>query len=291
MTGQDRLDFLHGQLSNQVKNLPDGGCNEALLLNAKGHALAQMTVCRRSDDVYLAVDEESGDLVAKHLDDHIIFDQVSLENLSGSVATFTLLGSSVTELIREQVGVVPEEGRFAQYPLQAGMVLVHPSKRTAWSGFDLHVLTRDAPGLLHKFVEAGVQPAGESVLEMLRVEAGIPRAEREAGAGVLPQESGLEGMVSYRKGCYLGQEIMARIEARGTVRRSLTGLALSGWPGPGRHEISQAGKVVGRVGTVLEHPELGVVALAVVRCDVELGSELWVGESLAKRVELPFLQP
>jgi folate-binding protein YgfZ len=287
-TGQDRLDFLHGQLSNQVKGLPDGGCNEALLLNHKGHALAQMTVCRRRDDVYLAVNEDSGDSVEKQLKDHIVFDQVSLENLSGTVTTLTLLGSCATELLERHFGEIPSEGSFAQHPFQAGVVLVHPSRRAVWNGFDLHVLTKDAGVLVEELVAAGARLAGEAVLEMLRVEAGIPKAEREAGTGILPQESGLERAVSYRKGCYLGQEIMARIEARGTVRRTLAGLTLSSWPGTDRHEISQAGKVVGRMGTVVRHPTLGVIALAVLRRDVDFGCDLWVGDITSRRVELPF---
>ena len=146
-------------------------------------------------------------------------------------------------------------------------MLVSEAVRGAHGGYDLHVLTKDAPALFEALLGAGAAPAGEDALTLARVVAGLPAAETEGGEGVLPQEAGLEPLLSYRKGCYLGQEIMARIEARGTVRRELRRLALSALPATGARDILKGGKVVGRLGAVAIHPEEGVVGLGVVRKD------------------------
>jgi tRNA-modifying protein YgfZ len=274
VTGADRLDFVHGQLSNEVKRLQVGTYSESLLLNHKGHALAQMRVFRRDDDLFLAVEGDAGELVERELKAHIIFDQVELQNLSETITSFTIQGKEAAEVL-ESFGVLPTGNAFIQVPFANAKILIHASRRTVPGGFDVHVLAKDAETLLTKVLGSGATLAGEQALEMSRVEAGIPYAETEAGEGVLPQEAGLEPLVSYTKGCYLGQEIMARIEARGNLHRSLKKLKLSAMPQSSEREIRLGEKVVGKLGTVVEHPELGVISLAVLR-DVAVDAELSV---------------
>lgn len=286
--GEDRLAFVHGQLSNEVQRLAVGGASHTLMLNHKGHALAEVRVYRREDDLYLAVEGGKGPAVKGQLEAHIIFDQVTLQDLSGEIESFSVQGAGVAALLREVLGVeVPQTGTFVQVPFASAEVLVAPSKRSTAGGVDLHVLARDAKALAEALKAAGALPGDQAIAELLRVEAGIPAAHREGGEGVLPQECGLEHTVSYTKGCYLGQEIMARIEARGNVRRALRGLRLQAVP---HHEqdVRAAGKIVGRLGTVVEHPELGVVALAVLRRDLET-TEVDVSGVAGRLVPLPFL--
>jgi tRNA-modifying protein YgfZ len=280
VTGADRLDFVHGQLSNEVKRLQLGTLSENLLLNHKGHALAQMRVFRRDDDLFLAVEGNAGELVERELRAHIIFDQVALQNLSGTITSFTVQGKEAAKVL-ESFGALPTANAFIQVPFANAKILIHAAKRTVPGGFDVHVLSKDAESLLTKLLESGATLAGETALEMSRVEAGIPYAETEAGEGVLPQEAGLEHCVSYTKGCYLGQEIMARIEARGNLRRSLKKVRLETLPSAENHEIHSSDKVVGRLGKVVEHPHLGVIGLAVMRNDLPPDAALHV-----KNVEL-----
>ena len=267
LTGADRAEFLHGQVSNEVKRLSVGGVSRALMLNVKGHALAGMHIYKREDDLFVAVEGGAGARVIQGLRAHIIFDQVELEDLSGVIASLTLQGENAAGVLAEVLGEVPEPGRFVQPPFESAKVLVSEAVRGAHGGYDLHVLTKDAPALFEALLGAGAAPAGEDALTLARVVAGLPAAETEGGEGVLPQEAGLEPLLSYRKGCYLGQEIMARIEARGTVRRELRRLALSALPATGARDILKNGKVVGRLGAVAVHPEEGVMGLGVVRKD------------------------
>jgi tRNA-modifying protein YgfZ len=275
VTGADRLDFVHGQLSNEVKRLQPNTFSENLLLNHKGHALAQMRVFRREDDLFLAVEGNAGDLVEREFKAHIIFDQVELQNLSETITSFTVQGKDVA-MVLESFGL-PTGNSFIQIPFASAKILVHASKRTVPGGFDVHVLSKDAETLLQRLLESGATLAGEKALEVSRVEAGISYAETEAGEGILPQEAGLEPCVSYTKGCYLGQEIMARIEARGNLRRSLKRVRLEALPTPKDRDIRASDKVVGRLGKVVEHPTLGVIALAVLRNDLLSDATLKAG--------------
>ena len=278
-TGADRLDFLHGQVTNEVKRLEVGRTNQALMLNIKGHALAQMRIYRRQDDLFVAVEGAKGPQVQAQLQAHIIFDQVEIQNLEDQIVTFTLQGPKVAPILQAVFTEdLPADGAFDEAPFASAKVLVAPAARSEHGGYDLHVLLRDAGELVKVLLEHGAVLAGEDALDVARVDAAIPAAHAEAGEGVLPQEAGLEGAISYRKGCYLGQEIMARIEARGNVRRTLRRLKLSGMPEQGTRDIMSKDKVVGRLGRVVAHPEHGVVALGVLRSDLAEDAELYAGE-------------
>ncbi|MBS3966119.1 MAG: folate-binding protein YgfZ [Truepera sp.] len=287
LTGADRLDFLHGQVSGEVKQLQVGQTSSALLLNVKGHALALLRVYRRQDDLLAAVEDGGGTLVKAELQAHIVFDQVTIEDLTGTLQAFTLQGRGVRDVLKRALGSdLPAEGHFAQVPLADAKVLLAPVRRSSATGFDLHVLSRDAEALQTALLTAGAQLAGDDWLTLARIEAGLASAAGEGGEGVLPQECGLEYAVSYRKGCYLGQEIMARLEARGNVRRRLVGVKLSGQP-VGRALLYQ-GKEVGRLGSVAWHPDLGWIGLAVVRLELAPGAELTAGGTQAMLAPIPF---
>jgi tRNA-modifying protein YgfZ len=267
VTGDDRHDFVHGQLSNEIKRLKPNTFSENLMLNHKGHALAQMRVFRRDDDLFIAVEGNKGEFVERELRAHIVFDQVELQNLSNVISSFTVQGKFAAKVITNLAPELPMDNTFIQVPFASAKVLIHPAKRSVPGGFDIHVLSSDAEMLIQHLLESGVTLGGEQALNISRVEAGIPHAETEAGEGILPQEAGLEPLISYAKGCYLGQEIMARIEARGSLRRSLQGLKLASVPNA--RDIYLGTKIVGQLGTVVQHPLLGVIALAVLRNDLE----------------------
>ena len=287
LTGADRVDFLHGQISSEVRGLPTGGTNEGLLLNHKGHALAQLRVVRRADDVYLSVEGDAGRQVREHLERHIIFDQVEVHDLTGEIVVWTLQGAArAVDAALDAVGALrPEAGTSRQVPWDGAAVLLTAAARSGAGGVDLHVLARQAGAVRRRLEEAGALPADPAALRLLRTAAGIPHAATEGGEGVLPQEAGLEPLVSYRKGCYLGQEIMARIEARGSVRRALHGVLLEDEPKAA--DVEREGRSVGRLGSVARHPQLGWIALAVLRTDVDDDAALSFGGVGGRRSPLP----
>ncbi len=258
VTGDDRVDFVSGLVTGNVRNLAAGEAVRSLMLNYRGHALAELTTWRLDDSLLLAVHDGQGELVRTEFEGRIIFDQVEISDVTDSHALLTVLDW--------QDGTDVPDGVLAQAS----------ARRSQSPAIDL-VLSGDGAAQAAALAALGSVPVSLAELELERIRAGIPSAVRDAGAGVLPQESGLEPLVSYRKGCYLGQEIMARIEARGNMRRQLTAVALSGEPAEGERDILLEGRRVGRLGSVTRDPELGWLGLAVLRNDLDAGANLEVG--------------
>ena len=302
LTGSDARSFLQGQLANDVNGIQAGEAGRSLLLNHRGHAMAEAAVVRVADGMLCVVDDDRLEWVAETLERHIVFDDVELAR--PAVAVLTLQGSRATETLAAAgfagPGVAGDDG-----------VHVYQSRRSAAGGFDLAVIGGDIDELLAQLVRAGAAAASDEDLATARVAALIPTAAGEGGAGVLPQEAGLEPLISYRKGCYLGQEMMARIEARGNLRRELAvlqlseaptlaaelssnGEAQSRQPAPGSQHGSAAdqrtifadGKKVGVLGTVAQMPDGTTRALCVLRREVEPTTELSVAGVRANRLAI-----
>lgn len=138
--------------------------------------------------------------------------------------------------------------------------------------------------MFNQLLQAGATPAGRQAYRVWRVEQGV--ADLEDALGELPQEVGLEARVSYKKGCYLGQEIMARLEARGNTRYQLMGL-LGQQPLPPEAEVWREGKKVGRVTTATDSPRLGPVALALLRKGLVPGDQVEVGAASPRLLRNP----
>jgi len=284
--GADARPFLHGQLANDVTGLAVGGVTRSLMLNHKGHALAEAAVLRRTGDLLLAVDDGQLGPLLTSLERHVVFDEV---NLAGQPdwLLLTLQGGGATQVLERLGGELPAERAFSLTQVAGLVSYSYRRARSAAGGYDL-LVGPTGPGavaalvgqLLAELQDAGATLTGEDALDAARVLAGIAGAASEAGEGVLPQEAGLEAALSYRKGCYLGQEIMARIEARGNLKRSLARLALSGRPagaGENGRALVAGGRVVGVLGTVAELPDGSLGALAVIRADLPDGAAVEVG--------------
>ncbi len=268
LTGDDRLPFLHGQAAADVTGTPVGHAVRTVFLNLKGHAWSEARVHRRADDLHLAVEDGAAEAVAAHLRRHVVFDAVEVHELGAVLTTVTVQGPAAAAVVRRAFGAeAPAPGRFELVPFAGAEVLLADAPRSEPGGTDVHLLARDAAAVRAALEEAGAAPGDVGTLEVSRVRAGRPRAGTEAGEGVLPQEAALDDAISTRKGCYLGQEIMARIEARGRVRRGLARLTFDRLPNE-RPLVNGAGRTVGRLGTVVRDPESGPSALAVVRRDV-----------------------
>ncbi len=296
VTGPDARDFLHGQLAADVRALAVAGQVLSLLLNHKGHALADVAVLRAADGFLLLVEDGKADQVFTSLVDHIVFDDVSVSRAPGFASS--VQGAAWGAVVGALGGEVPEEGRTALALAEVDGASVHAlrRRRSVPGGADLLVVgaadadearsirgaERLALAVLERLVDAGGVLVGEAALAAARVEALVPAAAFEGGDGVLPQEAGMVERLSYRKGCYLGQEIMARIEARGNLKRALALLSVDGLAADDTLDALEApgssvaldGRPVGRLGTLARLPGGGATALAVLRRDVPEGATL-----------------
>jgi folate-binding protein YgfZ len=265
--GPDAAGFLHGLLSNDVAGLAPGESCRALLLDAKGHLQADLRVRRDAEDAFtLLLDAEAAEPVAAILERYHFSEDLDL------------LGPEEVQLLT--VAGAPEgaaEGAELAVPaaIPGALDLVVPD---AAAGIAL----------------LGLPEAPAEALEMARIAAGVPRVGVDTGPSTLVQEAGLEGVaVSFDKGCYLGQETVARAQFRGRVNRVLRGLMLPDPPPAPGARVRSGGREVGRLTSRAVTPDLGAIGLAVLRREAEPGSEVEIevdggGAVPARVVELPF---
>lgn len=239
VTGADRIAFLHRMLTCEVKGLPEGGTAPGLFLTTKGKVVAAFLLAVRPDHVLLVAPPAAGGRLRESLTKYVLGEDV---------------------VLAEETGVLSLVGPRA--PETAAAAGVAGIERTR-AGLPAVDFPGGADGL-----RGTVPPIGREALEILRIENGIPALGAEATEDTLPQECGLTDHVSFTKGCFLGQEPVGRLQARGRTHRGLAGVVLE--PGaavPERGAAILAGeKEAGTVTSACLSPSLGrPVALALLR--------------------------
>ena len=278
ITGTDRIPFVHGQSTNDVRGLPTPGAQRALILNAKGQIEFDVRVFKRTDDLYLQTAPGLASQVLERLKRYVVFDDVQLEDISDKIRVVHLTGPALLEAAA-RLGFDLDGPNVQQLHSEFGATLLTTKiDRGLGIGLDIHVLASKAE-MLQQWLETIGLTQLEN-LEQARILAGIPEAHSDHFLGTLPQETGLEFAVSYKKGCYIGQEIMARLEARGHTNRNLARIHSSEKLEAGT-ELRLENRTVGSVGASVQHDGRWV-ALAVIRKEVEAGAALEAGGKTVK---------
>ena len=275
LRGGEAIDFLQGQVTNDVEGLAPGTGCYALLLSHKGKVRADMRLLRGPDWLWLDTPKGALPVIDHTIRTYGIGRDIGAEDVTAERAILSFVGPAAREALG--VDVPAEEHSFVEV------------EDRLYVATDLGV---DAicPVDAVDAVRAGVEPVGEEAAECLRVESGRPRLGVDFGSDTIPQEAGLnERGVSFTKGCYVGQETVARLHYKGKPNRHLRGLRLSGEVARG-DELRLDERVVGTVGSVARSPVHGAIALALVRREAEPGATLTVGQAgaTAEVVELPF---
>jgi tRNA-modifying protein YgfZ len=279
VTGSDRIPFVHGQSTNDVRGLPTPGAQRTLILNAKGQIEFDVRVFKRQDDLYLQTAPGMGSAVLERLKRYVVFDDVQLGDITTKILVVHLSGQTILEFAAK-LGFDPTGANVQQFSSEiAGTLLAVKIDRGVGVGLDIHTLTTKAEELQQFLEQQGLTE--HTGLHQARILAGIPDAHADHFLGMLPQETGLEFAVSYKKGCYIGQEIMARLEARGHTNRNLARVHSDERLEAGT-ELKLEDRTVGSVGASVLH-DGHWVSLAVIRKEVEDGAAL---EAAGKTVKL-----
>ncbi|HYP55210.1 MAG TPA: hypothetical protein VEQ41_02760 [Solirubrobacterales bacterium] len=282
--GPDAPEFLQGQLTNDVEGLEPGEGCYAALLDRKANIQADMRVLRLAEGaLWLDTEPATRELVHRHLRTYKIGREVDVDDVSEERAIVALLGPRSAEIAR--TAALPEHASEAARVEGVECLAVGTD-----AGVDLIAAATDAERLREALADRGAVEVGEEAAEILRVEAGRPRHGVEMTSETMPAEAGIvERAVSFEKGCYIGQEPVARLHYKGRPNRRLRGLRLSALAELGA-TLRLADKEVGRLGGVALSPAHGPIALAIVRREAEPGAELAVGEDGVKAtvVDLPF---
>src|SRR5436190_4859499 len=309
LTGADRARFLHGQVTNDVKNLHTGDGCYAALTTAKGKLQSDLYVFTLADELLLDFEPGLTAAVSERLEKYIVADDVQVVDVAPLFGLLSLQGPKAEAVVRGT-------GLTMDIPAKAlgsakledptlGEVYLMNQSRLGHSGFDLFVPAAAVVALLEKLVAAaavvGGRPCGWDAYEIARVEAGIPRFGADMDETNFPQECGIEERaMSYQKGCYIGQEVLNRIHTMGHVNRSLCGLHLPddlpSLPLKGE-KLFSAGKEMGHLTSAAYSPTLKAnLALGIVRKEIhQIGSQLSMGMpegGLSAAIEqLPFISP
>jgi tRNA-modifying protein YgfZ len=267
--GSEAADFLQGQVSNDVEALEPGQGCYATVLTHKGKLRTDLRALRGEDWFWLDTEPIGHAVLAHMLRTYSLGRDVQFEDVTESRALYSIVGPSA----RERLDAAPpgEEHSFVE------------GEHGIYVATHLGVDVICAPG-----TALDVPSVSEETAECLRVEAGRPRLGLDMDAETMPQEAGInERAVSFSKGCYVGQETVARLHYKGKPNRHLRGLRLSD-PVERGTDIVLGEKVVGRVGSACVSPRLGPIALALVRREAAPGDDVQVGAARAQLVELPF---
>ena len=300
ITGEDRASFLHGMVTQDVKGLATGTAAYAAMVTAKGAMVADARILKREADLLLETEPGTGAKVKEFLEKYLISEDAELLEATGEWGLLRLLGPRTAEVLGAALG-----GAFEPLAANATREATVAGARVVLVGapvFEKHQVDLLVPrgsleAVWKALVEAGgahgLKPLGFQALELLRVEAGVPRYGQDMVDTTIPLEANLTHAISYNKGCYIGQEVIARATFRGQMARKLTGLLLGEVDAAPGAELRKGEKKVGWLTSVVRSPTTGQrVALGYVHRDhLEPGTELTLAEGPTVKVApLPFAQ-
>ena len=298
LTGRDPVRMIQGLVTNDVAGAPDDRVTYAVLLTPKGRMLGEMRVLRREDDVLMDVDAAALDGVLAHLKKFVppLFARFE----KADIAVVGVYGPRAYDILcsvcdAPASALAEDEGATCAFGVDVAYMI--GSAWTGGAGADVLIPVQHVDALRDALVEKGAHAAGHAALDVLRIEAGVPRWGAELDETTIPLEAELgERAISTTKGCYTGQEVIIRILHRGHVNWHLRGLRLGDVPVPPRGETltrPDADKTVARITSACVSPRFDqTIALGYARREVEPPAGLLLGEtkSPAQVVTLPFTE-
>jgi len=287
LTGTAAKEFLNGQVSNEIESLTPGeGCYATFLTN-KGKMLGDLRVLDAGEELLLDTERPALQELFNMIRRYSLGHQVELHKRTLESGLLSLIGPQSDAVARTAAGTVPDAVEHAHVAAMIGDAPVRLIRTDI--GVDVLFDSESHDAVRAALLEAGAAEVGEEAAECVRIEHGRPRYLVDLDETVIPQEAGLnERAVSFTKGCYVGQETVARLFYRGKPNRELRGLR-SAEQIPVGTELHFAGKAVGTVTSSAVSPRLGAVALALVRREAPAGSTVEAGSAgTADVVTLPF---
>ncbi|MCX5767788.1 MAG: hypothetical protein NTZ43_11250 [Gemmatimonadetes bacterium] len=308
-SGAKARDTLNGLITNDVGSLADGSGIYAAALTAKGKIITDLRVFARSDDFLVDAPAAGAFALLTMFRKYVNPRMARFADVSVVLRTIGVFGPHSANIVTAATGA--ERGQLLllgpyhhlRVASEGGDVVIARVPDLGGEGFDLFVPVEHAAEWWKRITEAGADPIGTAATEIARVEAGRPLIGTDMDENTLVQEANFDVLhgISYTKGCYTGQETVARVHFRGHVNRQLRGVRASVPLTIGASLLREDRESVGAVGSVAASPRYGSIALAMVRREVETGAELRVGpvegeatdagdliEARVRVVELPF---
>jgi folate-binding protein YgfZ len=294
LTGADRVRWLNGMVTNNIRDLAAGSGVYAYLLNPQGHILGDLYAYNRGESITVDTDSAQAEKILATFDHYIIMDNVEVTNLSGQLTALGIAGTNSRGVLSAAGFTIPE-----MKPLHAQSVIWQGVDCTLVRGEDSEYFSNEiwlpsdqVRQLWDALRAAGATPVGSEALELQRIVSGIPRYGVDIRERDLPQETEQARALNFNKGCYVGQEIVERIRSRGAVHRKFTGFLTESTESiAAGTEIVAGEKEVGEV-TSAASLQLAsgnkVVLLGYIRREIGVpGREVTIGTLKATVVQLP----
>jgi len=281
VTGEDRARLLHAMTTQDVQALTPGRGCYAFFLNAQGRILGDANIFCREDSFLLDTEPETRQKLYDHIDRYIIADDVTLEDVTGEMATIAIEGPQSAAVLERLGAPVPD----ADYATRSwsGSIVARVSS-TGAGGYSIFLLPIKKAELIGALAAAGLAEGNLNDARMVRIEHGKPRYGEEITERYLVQETAQLNAVSFSKGCYLGQEIVERVRSRAQIHRVLRRLAIdANEPPPAGTRLKSGDADSAEIASAIFSPALGkVAALAYVRTQfAEPGTEMRLGDARA----------
>lgn len=292
ISGEDRLRYLHNQSTNDFEKLKPGQGCDTVFVTSTARTLDLATALVTEDCILILVSPNRRQQLMEWLDRFIFpFDKVELSDVSQEYAVFSLIGATSSAVLAQLALDSLEDSIHSSHRLVSAdniSLRIVAGSGLAISGYTLLVPMVNGAKIWSKLMTLGVMPAGERVWETLRILQGRPAPDRELTEDYNPLEAGLWQTISFDKGCYIGQETIARLNTYKGVKQRLWGVKLSHAVAPNTPLMLENTKV-GILTSLTNTPE-GAFGLAYVRTVVgSEGLQVKVGEATGKLVAVPFI--
>lgn len=289
MEGPDTVKWLHKIVTADVQHMPPGGGAHSALLDAKGHFVADFPLLRDGEIMGAFVDPARKQFLYDTLRRYIIREKVTITDVTDRWACITIIGWNSAAVVERLFGAAPSETPYYWTWGQRGEIKARlvRAERARVPAYDVMIPVEGVAELRAALQDLPYIP--DELLELLRIDVGLPRWGIDFDESTLALEIPDAMEIRVDQGCYVGQEVVARIVHRGHVNRHLRGLVVSGDAVPARGDaILFEGASVGAITSSARSPLLGPIAMGYVRREVPLESVVQVNGADARVIELPF---
>jgi folate-binding protein YgfZ len=293
LTGADRLTFLHNFTTQEIQSLSPGSVTWAVVSNWKGTIVDYIEVVASESDLTVITQPANREKTAAWLNKYIIAEDVTIESLTDKTVQLEILGPTAAQTLSQLDVAVPESGSAVTATVAGLPVTLWQHRWIGGPGFRLLCPADQAAGCWEALTQAGARPVGSEGLEWRRIVDGFPAYGAEMGEDTNPWEVRLQSAISLAKGCYLGQEVIARLRTYQKVQKFLVGLSIpgEGVPSTGQTIHDEAGAVIGKVTSVAARPQGDAMVLALVKAPwAASGSSVFVDGVPVTVIDRPFWQ-
>jgi aminomethyltransferase len=294
LTGEDRVRWLNGMVTNNVRDLAVGHGVYSLLLTAQGRIVADLVSYNRGDYLLVTSDRSQVQAITEMFERYIIMDDVEVADISDKLSALGLAGPKAAEALHKAGIEVSQlsQGELVDLVWQNIGITVARGTHPNWESYEIWFAPEHSSALWDALRNAGATPVGSEALDWYRIARGIPRYGIDLTQRDLPQETEQKHALNFAKGCYIGQEIVERIRARAILHRTFTGFELGEEPPATGTKITQGDRNIGEITSSARIPFPSgqrTLALGYLRRDFEKpGTTVQIGEQTATVQSIPF---